>query len=84
MKKNPLEKLIVNSLGRPFYLNVIQFLNDDEKWFPMFYSEWSGSDNRLEAVKMRREAFTYLHDKGNKNWKPENLKTVKIELYKFR
>ena len=81
MKKNPLKKLFVSSLGKPFYLNVVQF-QDKDKWHPMFYAKWAGSSKRMEAVQLRKEASKYLHKKGNKVWQDvKNIKTVRITLF---
>lgn len=82
MKKNPLNKLLISSLGEPFYLNVVQFLNEDA-WYPMFYAKWVGSNKKSEAIMLRKEASKYLHEHGNKKWRDgKNIKTVKVEHYK--
>jgi hypothetical protein len=84
MTKNPLKALFVESLGEPFYLNVVQFKNE-EKWFPMFHTKWSGSEKRSEAVKLRKEASDWLHNHGNKEWKDgKNIKTVKVIHYQSK
>ena len=81
MKKDPLKKLMVETLGRSFYLNVVQF-NYDEKWYPMFYAKWVGSEKCGEAVALRKEAAKYLHDEGSDLWKDgKNIKTVKVTLF---
>jgi hypothetical protein len=78
--KDPLNKLIIETLGKPFFLNVVRFKGDDN-WFPCWYTKWAGSEYRMEAVKLRRELYKYLHDKGSDTWKEKNLKTVKISYY---
>jgi len=81
-EKNPLNKLFVSELGEPFYLNVIQFSNEG-KWYPTWYSEWAGKTKRGEAVRLRKELSSFLHNEGNKEWKDgKNIKTVKITLFK--
>jgi len=83
-KNNSLNKLLVESLSEPFFLNVVQF-RDEEKWYPLWYSKWAGSNSRNEAVALRKEASKYLHETGNKDWRDgKNIKTVKVELFKFK
>ncbi len=79
--KSPIEKLMVSSLGEPFYLNVVLFENDN-RWFPIFESKWAGSTHKLEAVKLRKEAQVWLKENGSKKWTEKNFKTVKVTLYK--
>lgn len=84
MAKDPLKKLFVDKLEAPFYLNVVQFsyCNGRKSWSPMFYSKWAGSDRRSEAVRLRKEASAYLHEKGSDTWRDGvNIKTVKVSLY---
>ena len=81
MKKNPLNKLLISSLKSPFYLNVVQFSNEDG-WYPMFYAKWAGSEKRAEAVSLRKDAAKYLHETGSKSWRDgKNIKTVKVSHY---
>ena len=79
-KKSPLEKLIVNTLGEPFYLNVMKLQNDD-RWFPMIEDRFAGSRSKGEAVRMRADALKDLQLTGSPDWKAKELKTVKITLY---
>lgn len=82
-KKSPLEKSIVNTLREPFYLNVVKYLNTEDRWYPIMISKWAGSSHLREAVKIRKEAAVYLHKQGNSEWKDgKNIKTVKVTLYK--
>ena len=84
MKKSPLEKLLVETLNEPFYLNVVEFENK-KGWSPMFHQEYIGSERLVEAIRLRREGAKYLHDNGSDKWKDgKNIKTVKVELFKFR
>jgi len=86
--KNKLNKLVLKTLGEPFYLNIVQFIScpPNNKWntpIPCWIDKYYGSVKRNEAVKLRKEFLKYLQTEGNPNWSEKDLKTVKIEYYKF-
>ena len=87
MKKSPLGKLVLETLGEPFYLNIVQFISHNSaKWdtpIPCWIDKYYGSTKRNEAVKLRKEFLKYLQTEGNPNWKEKDLKTVKIKYYNF-
>jgi hypothetical protein len=82
IKKSPLNKLVLESLGEPFYLNIVRFKND-EKWFPCWHKEYSGATRRADAIRLRKDFLKFLQTYGNPDWSEKDLKTVKVEYYKF-
>lgn len=79
-KKSPLNKFLVSTLSEPFYLNVVRFPSGEV--LPVWRKEYVGSERRSEAVELRKKFFEeYLKDRSN-TWKANELKTVKVTLYK--
>jgi len=81
IKKSPLNKLVLETLGEPFYLNIVK-MEKDKYWNPCWIKEYNGSNKRLKAVAMRKDLLKYLKD-FNEDWSEKDLKTVKVEYYKF-
>ena len=79
-KKDLLEKLIVDKLAEPFYLNVAIF--PDGGVVPFWYKEYVGSSKRNEATTLRRRFYNERLDGKRGAWKEKDLKTVKVTLYK--
>jgi hypothetical protein len=86
MKKTPLEKLVINTLNSPFYLNVAQPFDwppcNWKRPQPCWDIKYAGATNRLEAIKLRKKWLLDLK-KMNIDWKEKDLKTVKIEYCKI-
>jgi len=82
MKKSPLNKLVLETLGKPFYLNVVKMKNG-KHWFPFWGNKFHGSYRRSDAVKLRRRLLAHLQEVGSPDWSEKDLKTVKVEYYKF-
>lgn len=70
-----------SKLKEPFYLNIVFPYGTADGWVPCWYDKWVGSNRRSSAVKMRKELFAYLKEKGSDEWRSSHLKTVKIVSY---
>ena len=81
MKKSPLEKLIVDTLKRSFYLNVA--CPKDWGLVPCWKERFCGSDKKSVAVALRYKWLKELQEKGSSEWGKRDLKTVRITLCKI-